>query len=125
MNNSGFQPKVVFPYGYATQTESNATQTPFFFGASAIPLDLGYTRPRSNYDSTKMLGKGLSTQEMYNDLLETGPTNAALLLAYNSKPVRHVGDRRRTDDEPISRDIATIVGSGATKFRNKQTYRMY
>ena len=125
MNNSGFQPKVVFPYGYATQTQSNATQTPFFFGASAIPLDLGYTRPTSNYESTKMLGKGLTTQDMYNDLLETGPTNAALLLAYNSKPVRHVGDRRRTDDEPISRDIATIVGAGMKKFREKQTYRVY
>ena len=125
MNNSGFQPKVVFPYGYATQTQSNATQTPFYFGASAIPLDLGYTRPTSNYESTKMLGKGLTTQDMYDDLLETGPTNASLLLAYNSKPVRHIGDRRRTDDEPISRDIATIVGAGMKKFREKQTYRVY
>jgi hypothetical protein len=122
MNNSGFNPKVVFPYGYATQTESNATQTPFYFGASAIPLDLGYTR---GYKSTKMKGRGLTSQEMYDDLLEPSPSNAVLLLANNSKPIRHVGDRRRTDDEPISRDIATIVGAGMKKFREKQTYRVY
>lgn len=122
MNNSGFNPKVVFPYGYATQTESNATQTPFYFGASAIPLDLGYIR---GYKSTKMKGRGLTSQEMYDDLLEPSPSNAVLLLANNSKPIRHVGVRRRTDDEPISRDIAHIVGAGMKKFREKQTYRVY
>ena len=125
MNNSGFNPKVVFPYGYEAQTRSNTAQTPFYFGASSVPLDIGYTRPKSDYESTKMRGSGLTTTEMYDDLLEPSPSNAVLLLANNSKPIRRTDDRRRTSDEPISRENATIEGKGMKKFREKQTYRVY
>ena len=132
MNNSGFNPKVVFPYGYAIQTKSNALQTPFYFGASAIPSDLAYTRPRGDYESTKMRGRGLTTQELYEDLLEPSPSNAVLLLANNSKPIRRLSDRQITADEPISRESATILGQGfyptdreKTKFGKKQIHRVY
>lgn len=53
--SGGFSPKVANPFGFRTQTQSGASQMPFFFGGSQVPTDLFLARKSFS-------GSGLSPQ---------------------------------------------------------------
>jgi hypothetical protein len=46
--SGGYNPKVVNPYGWKVQTKSSEFQTPFFFGGSQVPINLGLAQKSYN-----------------------------------------------------------------------------
>ena len=79
--NSGFYPKVENPTltNNIPQMKSGASQTPFFFGGSQTPIDLGL--PAGSFSGSGMCGSGMM-KTAQTPSVNKGKTKVPVMLPF-------------------------------------------